>query len=338
MEVDISDKVRPVVKYGFFVLLAAALFCAGIAWLYQSHHRTLPIAEAEVVGNIVQARARAAGTVTELLAQDGELVQQGQVLARLKVRVSEEQIRQLEENLALSQRNLEEIRAGITTVQPVYSGGGAGEGDEAAREKYERMERLFQMGAVSARERDAAEAAYEATRSRSPGAVSYQTVTVAGSPAAIKAAEIRVRQAEAALRTARQDAAGVELLAPVAGMVYLSDVGEGSEVKPGQPVLGIGDTESLWLEAYTDPDRREQFYVGQAVSYTLDGKEMAGSVTEIVEPSQETETAARGTEGLRPENPHEGRLVLRISLPVQEESSLRPAMRTTARVFLGRAG
>ena len=81
LEVDISDKAHAVIKYGLAVLLLAAFLCAGLVWLYQSSHRTLSIVEAEVAGHVVQARALAAGTITEILVGDGEQVKQGQVLA-----------------------------------------------------------------------------------------------------------------------------------------------------------------------------------------------------------------------------------------------------------------
>ena len=89
-------------------------------------------------------------------------MKQGQVLAKIKVKVSPEQIQQLESNLALSKRNLEELQAGVVTVQPVFGGGGADV--EAARTRYEKTQFLYDVGAVSAHERDMAEAAYQEKR------------------------------------------------------------------------------------------------------------------------------------------------------------------------------
>ncbi len=328
MEVDISDKVRAFIKYGFAALLLSALLCGGAVWLYQSSHRTLSIVEAEVSGHIVQTRARAAGTITEILVQDGDSVTQGQVLAKLKVKVSPEQIQQLEEYLALSKRNLEELKTGVVTVQPVYGGGE----DEAARARYERMQHLYELGAVSARERDEAEAAYQSSYS---AGVSYQTVTRSGSPEAISRAEFQVRQAEASLRSAQQASGATEVTAPVDGVVYLASVAEGDEVRPGEPVFRIGAAEEMWLEAYTDPANRDLFYVGQMASYVLDGNEYLGSISEIKEPSDQANSdAVQGTEGVRPEDVHAGKLTLRISLPLQKGIVIRPAERTTVRVHL----
>ena len=330
MEVDISDKVRPIIKYGFAALLLAAFLCAGVVWLYQSRHRTLSIVEAEVAGHVVQTRTRAAGTITEVLIADGEAVKRGQVLAKIRVKVSPEQIQQLEEYLALSKRNLDELNAGVVTVQPVFGGGG---GDaEAARARYEKVQFLYDMGAVSANERDEAEAAYQAALS---GGVSYQTVTRPGSPEAISRAEFQVRQAEAALASARQASDATEVTAPVDGVAYFTEVKEGSEVRAGEPVFRIGAAEDMWLEAYTDPANRDLLYVGQMVTYVLSGKEYLGSIAEIREPSHASPTdGAKGTEGIRPDDLHAGKLTIRISIPPREGVVVRPAERTTVRVRL----
>ena len=331
LEVDISDKVKLFIKYGFAALLLAAFLCAGVVWLYKSSHRTLSIVEAEVVGHVVQTRTRAAGTITEVLIADGEAVKRGQVLAKIKVKVSPEQIQQLEEYLALSKRNLDELNAGVVTVQPVYGGGGGADA-EAARQRYEKAQFLYDVGAVSANERDAAEAAYQAALS---GGVSYQTVTRPGSPEAISRAEFQVRQAETALATARQASDATEVTAPVDGVAYFTEAKEGSEVRAGEPVFRIGAAEDMWLEAYTDPANRDLLYVGQMVTYDLGGKEYLGSIAEIREPSDAApKDAPQGTEGIRPDDPHADKLTLRISIPPMEGVVIRPAQRTTVRVRL----
>jgi membrane fusion protein (multidrug efflux system) len=332
LEVDISDKAHAVIKYGFVTLLALAFLCAGSVWLYQSSHRTLSIVEAEVVGHMVQARARAAGTVEEVLINDGDVVAQGQVLAKIKVKVSPDQIQQLESNLALSKRNLEELQVGIVTMQPVFGGGG-GEDVEAARSRYEKTQFLYDVGGVSAQERDAAEAAYH--QALAGGSVSYQTVTLPPNPESIRRAELQVRQAEAALAAAQQASGATELTAPVAGVAYRVDIAEGKDIHPGEVVFRIGDTGDLWIEAYAAPSYKELLFVGQMVSYTLGGHDFLGSVTEIVEPSEANGTdAPKGTEGTRPDNPHADKLTIRISIPSHEGVLIRPAERTTVKVSL----
>lgn len=334
LEVDISEKAHAVIKYGLAALLLVAFLCAGGVWWYQSGRRTLTLVEAEVAGHVVQARALAAGTVTEILVGDGEPVKQGQALAKLKVKVSPEQIQQLESNLALSRRNLEELQAGVVTVQPVF-GGGSGADVDAARMRYEKTQFLFDMGAVSAHERDAAEAAYQEALS---GGVSYQTVTRPGSPEAISRAEIQVRQAEAALASAQQASGATELFAPVDGIMYLTEVKEGSDVHAGEPVFRIGATGEMWVDAYASKEYADLFHIGQAAYYTLNGHDFLASVAEIYEmpEAQQKDTTAAGTEGAQSEDLHAGKLRIRVSIPDKEGVVIRPAMRTTVKVLLDR--
>jgi hypothetical protein len=44
------------------------------------------------------------------------------------------------------------------------------------------------------------------------------------------------------------------------------------EVKAGQVILSIGNSESFWIDAYVDPEREELLSLGQYVSYTVSGK------------------------------------------------------------------
>ena len=133
--------------------------------------------------------AKINGRIEEILVEDGAHVDAGQVIARVKVNVTPDQIHQLEQTVELSKRNLAEVQAGTTVTQPIYSGASGpsqAEIDQAAAH-LERMEELYAMGAISAVKRDEAAAAYEAARSSgSAGSVSYQTIVQPSSPQVIR--------------------------------------------------------------------------------------------------------------------------------------------------------
>ena len=108
----------------------------------------------------------------------------------------------------------------------------------------ERMNQLYEMGAVSAVKRDEAAAAYQAAVAASSASASYDsnvvydTTVQAASPEAIKKAELQLRQAQAALERAKGNAAATEITAPVDGTVYIGELAEGMEVQAGQVLLG----------------------------------------------------------------------------------------------------
>ena len=119
--------------------------------------------------------------------------------------------------------------------------------------------------------------------------------------------------------------------------MYLTEIKEGSDVHAGEPVFRIGAAGEMWIEAYAPKDYRDLIHVGQTAYYTLDSHEFLSSVAEVQDLSEtEHKDAAKGTEGLRPDDPHVGQLRVLISIPSQEGVHIRPAMKTTVKVLLDR--
>ena len=124
------------------------------------------------------------------------------------------------------------------------------------------------------------------------------------------------------------------MAAPVSGTVYLTEAAPGSEVKAGEIIANIGDDANLWIAAYVPPERREDVRLGAYAAYRVEGRDLSGSVVDIEEPMEEREAAPQNTEGFQPDNPHEGKLIVRISLPPQRDFLLRPGSRAAVRISL----
>ena len=338
MEVDISDKVNRFLKYGLPGLILIAVLSASGVWYYQHSHAYMTIRDAQVTSTLVGAKVRVPGVVTEILVKDGEQVAAGQVLARVKVNVTEDQIRQLQQTVDLSKQNLAALRAGTTTTQPVYSnsGGGGSSADVGqAAANLEKMEQLYAMGAVSASKRDEAAAAYAAAQAAgSPSdTVTYQTVVQPASPQAIRSGELQVKQAEAALESAKKESMATEITAPVAGTAYLTDIAANSEVRAGQTIVNIGDAGNIWLEAYINADKKDKVRLGQFVAYTIDGKEYQGSILDIQDPV-DMGSASANTEGDTEDRLHGNKVTLKISLPAQTDAPWHPGQSATVKISL----
>ena len=337
MDIDISEKVKFGIKYGFVSLLGIAFLCSAAVWFYQRNHSFFAVATAQINSNLVGTRTKASGTVTEILVQDGQHVEAGEVVAKVKVNVTEEEIKQLEQNLELAQKNLETIKEGTMVTRPVVSGGstGASQGEiEGARAQMERMENLYSIGAVSAAQRDQARSAYYAVaNSAGSSSVSYESSVQAASPEMIKSAELQVQQAQAALEGAKQNAAATEIVAPVAGTVYLTDVKADSEVQAGQVIVNIGDASAIWLEASVDPIYQDRLALGQYAEYTVDDKSLQGTVTDIIEPTA-NDDSLKNTEGSGAAWQHkDGRILVKVSVPAEMVSALRPGMKARVKFF-----
>ncbi len=83
MEVDITEKVKRVLKFGPLALVALAILCALGVWAYQHSQKGLTVYDAKVASTMVGVKAKADGTITELVVHDGDRVEAGDVIALL---------------------------------------------------------------------------------------------------------------------------------------------------------------------------------------------------------------------------------------------------------------
>ena len=316
MEVDITKKVQYLMKYGLVGLILIAVLCAGGIYYYQHQHKYFNVYDAQVTSSLVAAKVHGNAMITEKVVEEGEHVEAGDVIAHVQSTVTDEQIANLEQTVALSQRNLDEIKKGQTVTVAVPSpapapaasaprSSGSSQSVASAESRMNRMNELFEMGAISAVQRDAAVSAYHAavaaasssapaaSASSSAPAVHYQTMTQPPDPKAVQNAELQLKQAQAALDNAKQDAAETDIVAPVAGTVYYAQgIDEGSTVKAGETVASVGNADDIWVEAKVSPDKAAKIRLGQFVSYEIDGHQLQGSVQDIQQPAKKDDQAA----------------------------------------------
>ena len=313
-------------KYGLVGLILIAVAAASGIYYYQHQHKYFNVYDAQVASSLVAAKVHGNAIVTEKVVGNGEHVEAGDVIAHVQSKITDDDLANLEQTVALSQRNLDEVKKGQTVTvavpsaapapaaasTPRRSGGGSSQSAAAAESRMNRMQELYEMGAVSARERDAAVAAYHAAQSSassysapaassapSTPAVTYQTTTQPADPKAVQAAELQLKQAQAALDNAKQDAAETDIVAPVAGTVYYADgIDEGGEVKAGQTIASVGNAEDIWVEARVSSEKAPNIRLGQFVSYEIDGHKLQGSVQDIQQPSKKDDSdSANGANG-----------------------------------------
>ena len=342
-EIDITEKVQYLLKYGVLGLILLAVLCAGVMYFIHSGKSTMTVYDAKVESQLVGVKSKAAGKVTEILVEDGAKVEAGQVIAKVSVNVTEEDIKQLEQTVELSQKNLEQLKQGQTVTVPEYSAAssynpGAQQNLASAAARMQRMNELFEMGAISAAKRDEAAAEYAAAQAAasqsSAPTVSYRTTTQPTDPKIIEQAELQLKQAQAALNNAKQDSQATEIVAPVAGTLYYTDVKVDSEVKPGQTIVRIGDSGNLWLEARLTADQAEKVRLGQYASYEVGGHELSGAVQEIQETAESDQAGDQNTEPKEADAKEDDRLVVKISVPMDLSFDLRPGVKAVVKFAL----
>ena len=347
-EEDITEKAQYLLKYGIIGLLLLAVISAAGLYLFTHSHNYMTVYDAHVASQMVGVKARADGKITEFAVEDGAHVEAGDVIARVSVNITEEQIKQLEQTVELSQRNLEQLKRGQTVTVPAASSYNPASQQQVAQAaaRMQRMNELFEMGAISAVKRDEAVADYQAAQAAASSAprASVQTTTRPTDPKIIEQAELQLKQAQAALANAKQDVQATEILAPVAGTVYYTDVQADSDVKAGQTIVRIGDSANVWIEARLTPEQTDKVRLGQFASYEIEGQKLQGAVEDIRKPEPASQDDVENLSGntadteagsSEAENESNDMTVVRITLPQEQSQAVRPGAKAVVKLALG---
>lgn len=310
---DITATVQKVIRFSLVGVVIAAMLIGYGEYKYWHKDETLKLEGAKVVGTMVSVRVLANGKVKELTFEDGAEVKAGDVIARLEVAITPEEIQQLEDTVQLARDNYAELAAGQWVKVPVqrervtyppappptanYS---APSGNLAKlEERANRMAELFEMGAVSAVQRDAARRAYESALAESSSPtyeysaapapiIEYYTEYVdefrETPPEVLAGADQAIKQAELSLNAAKQEARESDVIAPVSGTIYYGVKVE-DDLSAGDSVSRIGDSRELWLEVEVTEDVFNKIPLGKLASYTINGKEVLGTVIEKIKPN-----------------------------------------------------
>lgn len=202
--------------------------------------------------------AKITGQLVALMVQEGSLVKEGQVIARLENEDTKALVDQSTANLNLAKAKVSQAKADL---------------DNAALE-YDRRKELVRSGAISKSEFDAAQARY------------------LGSKASFEAGQAEVESSAAALKNALVSLSYSEIRAPFDAVVLTknADVGDiitplGAAANAKAAVVTIADLSSLQVEADVSEANLSMVHVGQPCDVSLDalpGVRFQGVVDTIV--------------------------------------------------------
>ena len=304
---DLTATVKKFIRFSLAGVLTLALIIGYAEFKYWHKDEVIQLDDAKVTGTMVSVRVLANGKVKELLFEDGAEVKAGDVIARLEVSITEEEIQQLENTVQLAKDNYAKLAEGqwvkvpvqrerVITPAPSVSYSAPSGNLAKLEERANRMAELFEMGAVSAVQRDAARRAYESAlaESSSPSysqaepVVEYYTEYVdefRQTPAEVLAGAAQaIKQAEISLNAAKQEARETNVIAPVSGNIYYG-VEVDKELSAGDSVSRIGDSRELWLEVEVTEEIFDKIPLGKLASYSIDGHQLFGTVIEKIKPN-----------------------------------------------------
>ncbi|WP_300545021.1 efflux RND transporter periplasmic adaptor subunit [Maricaulis sp.] len=216
----------------------------------------------------VEVGSQLSGQIAELLADYNDIVEAGQVIARLDPQTYETRVREAEASRATAAASLELQRASLVRAQAAL---------REARREHERMAALRERGTVAQSALDTAQTALEAAEA-----------DVAVARAQITNAQAVLAQREATLEGARIDLERTTIRAPISGVVVdrAVDVGQTVAASLSAPVLFTiaQDLGQVQIDAQVDEADIGQIARGQTVRFTVDAHpdtELTGVVEQI---------------------------------------------------------
>jgi membrane fusion protein (multidrug efflux system) len=256
------------------VAVLAALGLAGIGLAGMSLRDVEKTDDAFVEGAMSMLAPQVPGRVLEVAVDQHERVAAGQLLVRLDPADYAARVARAEAELQGARNRVAQARAAAASAA-AEAQAAAIEGARAARER-ERVAKLFEAGAASRQQLDAASAAHEAALAR-VRALELR----AEAERAVLGDDAPVRQAEAALAEAELALAHTELRAPFDAVVGRKNVEPGAVVQPGQALLALTRADQSWVIANFKETQVGRMHVGDRAEVSIDalpGRVFAGRV------------------------------------------------------------
>ena len=300
-------RVSPTTLVIAVIAAVAAVLVILFAWRLPPFASTLQVTEnAYVRGQVTVMAPQVSGYVVEVPVLDFQHVREGQVLARIDVRIYRARVEQAKATLAAREADLANLDQAQRSRAAALAGREAERASaeaQAVRAKADlaRINDLAADGSVSLRERDQAVATLRQTeaavrQTQAGGEIARQDIrSVAVSKDGLKAA---VEAARAALRLAQIDLDNTIIRAPRDGQLGEVSVRLGQYVTAGTQLMAIVPAR-LWVTANYKEGQTAHMAIGQSVTFTVDalGKKKLRGVVEDMAPATGSEFSV-----LKPEN------------------------------------
>ena len=277
-------------------LLFSAVAAGGGGYWFVHGRWYVTTDNAYVGGNVVQITPQVSGTVVSVLADDTDLVEQGQPLVRLDPADAQVQLQLAQANLADAVRSVRGLYANDSQSQALIAQRTA-DLDRArtevermevevrrAQEEYARRKALFRQKYIAdetlqaARtaldaaiaQRDGARAAVEQARAAIRQAREQRTGTEVLVDNTSVETHPRVAAAAAKVKEAYLELARATVVAPVRGYVAKRSVQVGARVAPGTALMAVIPLGQLWVDANLKESQLENVRIGQPVELSAD--------------------------------------------------------------------
>jgi HlyD family secretion protein len=268
-------------RRNLILLVLALLAVAAVAWYFLSRPGLPPgfaASNGRLEANEVYVSAKYAGRIREVLVDEGDVVQPGQIVARMDTEELEARLRQAEAQIREAQ---DARRVALAQVEARRAQVGSRAAEVAARQaeynfarqQFARSRSLVPSGAVSQQEAETDNARMLSTRA-TVAATQAQTATARNEVVAAQAEAVR---AEATIVAARAEADRIRaeirdsvLVAPIRARVESRLAEPGEVVAGGGRVLSIVDLRDVYMYVFLPERVTGRIAVGSEARIVLD--------------------------------------------------------------------
>jgi HlyD family secretion protein len=224
------------------------------------------------------------GEVVELIVEEGDTVQKGQVVARIYADIYATQRDQASAGVSQMQAQVANSRAQLGALKATL---------DQAENHYNRQKGLLADKVISRLEFEQAEQAYKTAKANYEAAIE-----------GIRANEASVRSAMASLNRASKDVSRATITAPMTGVVSLLNVKKGERVvgtaqMAGTEMMRIADLSSIEVRVDVGESDIPKVKLGDTATVEIDAfnnRKFKGLVYKIANPAPSLTGAATGNE------------------------------------------
>lgn len=256
---------------GLVALLAVIVVVALVGYFVSRPEKVILQGEAEATEYRVSGKVP--GRIVAFYAEEGQKVAKGDTLVYIdspEVRAKLAQANAAKA-AAVAQNKKAENGARKEQIAGAYEmWQKAKAGEDIMKKSYERVQRLFDRGVISAQKRDEAEAQYKAAVATSNAAESQYNMAVNGADKEDKAAaEALVERAAGAVSEVESYMSELYLTSPANGEVTECFPKTGELVGTGSPIMTVTDLDDMWFTFSIREDLLGEIAVGKTVELTI---------------------------------------------------------------------
>lgn len=243
------------------------------------------IATGTVDARTVQLAFKIPGKIEKLNVSEGDRVEKGQLLASLETKELEAKVLQAQGAYEAALKQSEQAHTGIALTSQTIAAkiqqaqaiaDKAQVGLDDAKQQYERIEKLYEAGAVSIQQLDKAKNAYNAAKNDLQAAQgnleeAYSArINVSVTESQAGAASSHAKQAQGALMEAETYFQDAYLKSTLNGFITQKLLEEGEMVNAGTPVFEITDLANTYIKVYVDETKIGRVKLNQTAEIRLD--------------------------------------------------------------------